>query len=90
MHQTFAARDLYCGIQALLPNLNGMLKIAPSSNLTPGRHTKILSPLVQHCVWKLGASTVSLFFGLRLVFTVALTEPILGATIIKTGVQVSW
>lgn len=43
---------------------------------------------LQVCVWKLGAPTASMFFGLRLVFSVVLSTPILGSTIIKTGVQV--
>lgn len=30
----------------------------------------------------------AMFFGLRLVFSVALSTPILGSTIIQTGVQV--
>ena len=40
------------------------------------------------CVWKLGAPTASIFFGLRLVFAVALSNPILGSTVIQTGVQI--
>ena len=32
---------------------------------------------------------VAMFFGLRLVCTAALTQPILGATVIKTPVQAS-
>ncbi|KAI3429327.1 hypothetical protein D9Q98_005422 [Chlorella vulgaris] len=45
--------------------------------------------LMQVCVWKLGAPTASMFFGLRLVFSVVLSTPILGSTIIKTGVQIA-
>lgn len=36
----------------------------------------------------LGAPTAAMFFGLRLVFSVVLSTPILGATVIQTGVQV--
>ncbi|EFN59597.1 hypothetical protein CHLNCDRAFT_132986 [Chlorella variabilis] len=41
------------------------------------------------CVWRLGAPTASMFFGLRLVFSVVLSTPILGSTIIQTGVQIA-
>ena len=44
--------------------------------------------LVKVCVWKLGAPTAAMFFGLRLVFSVVLSTPILGTTVIQTGVQV--
>jgi drug/metabolite transporter (DMT)-like permease len=44
---------------------------------------------MQLCVWKLGAPTAAMFFGLRLVFSVALSTPILGSTIIQTGVQIA-
>lgn len=50
----------------------------PSPRLTP-----------QLCVWRLGAPTASMFFGLRLVFSVVLSTPILGSTIIQTGVQIA-
>jgi hypothetical protein len=39
-------------------------------------------------VWRLGAPTAAMFFGLRLVFAVILSDPILGSTVIQTGVQV--
>ena len=42
----------------------------------------------QVCVWKLGAPTAAMFFGLRLVFAVVLSTPILGSTVIQTGLQV--
>eukprot|EP00887_Chlorella_sp_A99_P005855 scaffold1.g5855.t1 len=38
--------------------------------------------------WALSAPTVSMFLGLRLVFTIAMSKTILGATVIQTGVQV--
>lgn len=38
----------------------------------------------------LGAPTAAMFFGLRLVFSVVLSNPILGASVIQTGVQVGW
>ena len=43
----------------------------------------------QVCVWKLGAPTAAMFFGLRLVFAVCLSTPILGSTVIQTGVQIA-
>ncbi|KAL4447420.1 hypothetical protein ABPG75_004639 [Micractinium tetrahymenae] len=45
--------------------------------------------LMQVCVRGLGAPTTAMFFGLRLVFSVVLSTPILGATVIQTGVQVA-
>ncbi|PSC67149.1 ACCUMULATION AND REPLICATION OF CHLOROPLASTS chloroplastic [Micractinium conductrix] len=41
------------------------------------------------CVWKLGAPTAAMFFGLRLVFAVVLSTPILGSTVIQTGLQIA-
>ena len=40
------------------------------------------------CVFQLGAPTAAMFFGLRLVFAVILSDPILGSTVIQTGLQV--
>ncbi|KAL4427455.1 hypothetical protein ABPG77_000744 [Micractinium sp. CCAP 211/92] len=45
--------------------------------------------LMQVCVRGLGAPTAAMFFGLRLVFSVVLSTPFLGATVIQTGVQVA-
>lgn len=44
---------------------------------------------MQVCVRGLGAPTAAMFFGLRLVFSVVLSNPILGASVIQTGVQVA-
>lgn len=65
----------------------------PSSSLAyrvllPPAPTPTPTPRPQLCVWRLGAPTASMFFGLRLVFSVVLSTPILGSTIIQTGVQV--
>ena len=43
---------------------------------------------IQWATWTLGAATVSLLFGLRLVLSVAFSKAVLGATTITTGVQV--
>jgi hypothetical protein len=43
---------------------------------------------LQHATWKLSAPIVSLFYGLRLVFTVIQSKVILGTTIIQTPLQV--
>ncbi|KAI7835570.1 hypothetical protein COHA_010531 [Chlorella ohadii] len=43
---------------------------------------------MQHAIWQLGAPTVAMFVGLRLVCAVVLSKIVLGATTIKTAVQV--
>lgn len=53
-----------------------------------GRHEQYLSNDLGCCPMAPPPSQVSLFMGLRLVFTVVMTKPILGASIIQTGVQV--
>lgn len=44
----------------------------------------------QHAVWQLGAPTVSLMAGLRLVSAILLSRLILGTSAVQTGVQVGW
>lgn len=44
---------------------------------------------IQHSTWRLGAPTVSMFYGLRLVAAIVESKLILGTTIIKTGLQAS-
>ena len=45
--------------------------------------------LLQHSTWQLGAPTVSMFYGLRLISSIIESQLLLDYTIIKTGVQVS-
>lgn len=42
----------------------------------------------QHAIWQLGAPTVAMFVGLRLVCAVVLSKAVLGVTTIQTAVQV--
>lgn len=44
---------------------------------------------LQHATWQLGAPTVSIFFGLRLVFSVLQSKLLLHATIITQPVQIA-
>ena len=62
----------------------------PPTGLPPPCAHRPPARLLQLCVWRLGAPTAAMFFGLRLVFAVILSDPILGSTVIQTGVQVSW
>lgn len=57
-------------------------KAIPS--LSPNPHS---SPHADS-IWQLGAPTVAMFVGLRLVCAVVLSKIVLGATTIKTAVQV--
>eukprot|EP00887_Chlorella_sp_A99_P005266 scaffold1.g5266.t1 len=45
--------------------------------------------LIQYSTWALSAPTVSMFFGMRLVFTIAMGKAILGTTVIQTGPQIA-
>lgn len=75
-----------------LPAVHAPPRQAPLAPRPSRRHAHPLParspPIAQLCVWKLGAPTAAMFFGLRLVFSVALSNPILSSTIIQTGVQV--
>jgi len=44
---------------------------------------------LQESTWRLGGTTVSMFFGLRLIGSVVGSQVVLGTTIVQTGVQVS-
>ena len=43
---------------------------------------------IQHATWRLGAPTVSMFYGLRLVAAIVESKIVLGVTVITTGLQV--
>ena len=43
---------------------------------------------LQHATWQLGAPTLSMFYGLRLVASIVLSELLLGYTVITSAVQV--
>lgn len=45
---------------------------------------------MQYACWMVGAPTVAMFVGLRLVLAIALSKLVLGVTIIETAVQVRW
>lgn len=45
-------------------------------------------PRAQHATWQLGAPTISMFYGLRLVASILLSKALLGATLITDAVQV--
>ncbi|EFN51960.1 hypothetical protein CHLNCDRAFT_139635 [Chlorella variabilis] len=44
---------------------------------------------IQHSTWQLGAPTVSMFYGLRLISSIIESQLLLDYTIIKTGVQIA-
>lgn len=70
----------------------------PALHVLPGEPAKHLPPLatrlptarlrLQYATWHLGAPTVSMFYGLRLVFTLLMSRAIMGANIITRPVQV--
>ena len=44
---------------------------------------------IQHATWQLGAPTVSMFYGLRLVASILESKLILSTTVITSGVQIA-
>lgn len=59
----------------------------PCSQAPPFLH--VPAPPLQHATWQLGAPSVSLFFGVRLVAAVAAQQLLLSSTVITSGVQAS-
>lgn len=58
----------------------------PCSQAPPFLH--VPAPPLQHATWQLGAPSVSLFFGVRLVAAVAAQQLLLSSTVITSGVQI--
>lgn len=60
----------------------------PGSRTSDGINGHSCYWCVQHCIWRLGAPMVAMFLGLRLVFSVSMSAPVLGHHFIQTGLQV--
>lgn len=82
-----AAMSGLAGLSALPAAATPLRGALTRASLGCPHHTCVCA--MQVCVWKLGAPTAAMFFGLRLVFAVCLSTPILGSTVIQTGVQIA-
>ncbi len=66
----------------------GIWGATPSTKLANLKQSKTHE--VQWATAKLGGNTVAIFMGLRLIASILASKLILGATIVKTGMQVGW